>query len=87
MNRFEGKKVFLTGAASGVGKATHALFRAEGADVVAVDLNPAPDVIACDVTESPAIVAIVTSTVPFAALHKEAGSSTVAHQTEVKMEG
>ena len=45
MTRFEGKRVFLTGAASGVGKATAELFATEGATVVAVDLAEAPGVI------------------------------------------
>ena len=86
MNRFEGKKVFLTGAASGVGKATHALFRAEGADVVAVDRVEAPDVIACDVTDSAAIVELVTSTGPFDVLLNVAGICKLGHTTEVTRE-
>lgn len=37
--RFDGRRVYLTGAASGVGRATAQLFAAEGAHVYAVDVN------------------------------------------------
>jgi NAD(P)-dependent dehydrogenase (short-subunit alcohol dehydrogenase family) len=41
MMRLEGKVAIVTGAASGIGRATTELFVAEGARVVAVDLNEA----------------------------------------------
>lgn len=40
MNRFEGRVVIVTGAAGGIGRAATARFAAEGASVVAVDLDP-----------------------------------------------
>src|SRR6476620_999434 len=37
MNRLKGKRAIVTGAASGIGRATALLFAAEGAHVLAVD--------------------------------------------------
>lgn len=41
MKRFAGKAVIVTGAASGIGKATAERFAAEGANVVVADINEA----------------------------------------------
>lgn len=40
MNRFHGKKVIVTGAASGIGLACCQRFAAEGADISGIDVNP-----------------------------------------------
>ncbi|QKG21919.1 SDR family NAD(P)-dependent oxidoreductase [Actinomadura verrucosospora] len=73
MNRYDGVKVLLTGAASGIGRATAHRLAAEGAAVYAVDLSAdglaetaagaaGPGTIAtrvADVTDEPAVIAAV----------------------------
>jgi NAD(P)-dependent dehydrogenase (short-subunit alcohol dehydrogenase family) len=39
-NRLQGKTIIVTGAGGGIGRATAALFCAEGAQVIGTDLNP-----------------------------------------------
>ena len=51
MSRFDGKRVFVTGAASGIGAATVELFRKEGASVVGTDVQKADGIVFCDVTD------------------------------------
>ena len=56
--RVHGKVVVVTGAAGGIGAATSARLRAEGAQVVGVDVRPTPDVehaIVADVTDEDAV--------------------------------
>lgn len=48
--RFSDKIAVVTGAASGIGAATVALLRSEGATVVGLDVQPGEGVTACDVT-------------------------------------
>jgi NAD(P)-dependent dehydrogenase (short-subunit alcohol dehydrogenase family) len=40
MSRLDGKRAIITGAASGIGRASAALFAAEGARVIAADVAP-----------------------------------------------
>lgn len=49
MGRVEGKVVLVTGAASGIGQATVQLMAAEGAAVLAADVNPAGEAVAAAV--------------------------------------
>jgi NAD(P)-dependent dehydrogenase (short-subunit alcohol dehydrogenase family) len=56
--RVHGKVVVVTGAAGGIGAATSARLRAEGAHVVGIDVRPTPDVddaIVADVTDEDAV--------------------------------
>lgn len=55
-NELEGKVAIVTGAASGIGRATAALLHARGAKVVAEDFNPAVEQLA---TEFPGLVPFV----------------------------
>lgn len=61
--RFVGKRVLVTGAAGGVGRATVELFESEGAAVVGLDLNPGEDVVTCDVGDEDSVrTAVDTAT-------------------------
>lgn len=55
--RFSGKRIFVTGAAAGIGLATAKLFRDEGASVVGVDITEGEDVAFCDVTDPSSVQA------------------------------
>lgn len=61
--RFQGKRIFVTGAASGIGAATVALLAAEGADVVGVDITEADGVAPCDVTDVESVDAAMAAAV------------------------
>ncbi len=63
MGRLSGKVAIVTGAASGIGKATVELFRSEGANVVGADVGPGADVQA-DAGSEDAVRLLVEQTVP-----------------------
>jgi meso-butanediol dehydrogenase/(S,S)-butanediol dehydrogenase/diacetyl reductase len=53
--RFDGKRIFVTGGASGIGAATVELFRSEGAQVVATDIVTADGIVTCDVSDGASV--------------------------------
>jgi len=61
--RFTGKRIFVTGAAAGIGEATVQLFREEGAHVVGVDVAEAEGVAYCDVTNPESVTAAMDAAI------------------------
>ena len=61
--RLEGKIAIVTGAASGIGKATAALFRQEGATVIPADVAAAEEVVAADAGSEADVKALVDQAV------------------------
>lgn len=61
--RFEGKRIFVTGAARGIGAETVQLFREEGASVVGVDVLEAEGIGHCDVTDPAQVAASMDAAV------------------------
>jgi 3alpha(or 20beta)-hydroxysteroid dehydrogenase len=62
MARFTGKTVIVTGAARGQGAAEAALFRAEGANVVATDIHGGEGVVAHDIADEGAWRRVINDT-------------------------
>jgi NAD(P)-dependent dehydrogenase (short-subunit alcohol dehydrogenase family) len=84
--RFAGKKVLITGAASGIGAATAALFAKEGADVVAFDIQPAEGVLKLDVTDHDAVRAAIAEHGPFDIVLNVAGVAKLVHFADQTIE-
>src|SRR3954453_7462390 len=61
--RLAGKVAIVTGAASGIGKATAALFAAEGAIVIAADVNASEGVVAADAGREEDVVALIEAAI------------------------
>ena len=61
--RFTGKRIFVTGAAAGIGDATAQLFRQEGAHVGGVDVAEGEGVAYCDVTNPDSVTAAMDAAI------------------------
>lgn len=83
--RFAGKRVLVTGAASGVGKATAALFACEGADVVAFDRTAGAGIIEIDLTDSARTADLVREHGPFDVVLNIAGMVKLEHLADVSL--
>jgi NAD(P)-dependent dehydrogenase (short-subunit alcohol dehydrogenase family) len=84
--RFDGKQVLVTGAASGIGAATAALFSEEGATVVGLDVQEAPGVQQCDLTDSATARALVVDNGPFDVVLNVAGIVRLDHVADLTLE-
>jgi NAD(P)-dependent dehydrogenase (short-subunit alcohol dehydrogenase family) len=61
--RFEGRRIIVTGAASGIGAATVELFEREGAQVQGLDIAPGPNIVHCDVSDAASVDRTVTGAI------------------------
>jgi NAD(P)-dependent dehydrogenase (short-subunit alcohol dehydrogenase family) len=60
-----GRRILVTGAASGIGRAVAGACRRAGAETAAVDLNPSEGVVGCDVRSESAVVALFRTADPY----------------------
>ena len=87
--RLKGKVALLTAAAAGIGRATAEAFHAEGAQVIATDLDPAKleglkgDLRKLDVRSTEAVEALAKAIGPIDILFNCAGLSTTAPRSNV----
>ena len=84
--RFQGKRVLVTGAASGVGQATAALFTGEGAEVIAFDRAPGQGIIEVDLTDSVRTAGLVREHGPFDIVLNIAGMVRLEHVADISLE-
>jgi 3-oxoacyl-[acyl-carrier protein] reductase len=81
----DGKRVLVTGALNGIGRATALAFRAEGAHVIGLDLEAAASpvsIIRCDLTREADIVAAVSE-----AAARFGGIDVLVNNAGIMMEG
>jgi NAD(P)-dependent dehydrogenase (short-subunit alcohol dehydrogenase family) len=60
-----GRRILVTGAASGIGRAVAEACRRAGAETVAVDLNSSEGVVRCDVRSESAVMALFRTADPY----------------------
>jgi NAD(P)-dependent dehydrogenase (short-subunit alcohol dehydrogenase family) len=92
MNRFEGRRVLVTGAASGIGQATAVRLHDEGAEVVAADVSPVTisgeriTAVHLDVADEAEVNEVVGALDPLDVLINAAGILRASHTHETTLD-